>query len=103
MKAFQEASRRTTRPATKVLRSHTITPRRHRLLSDSAQDLHAWSSARPPHRVNYRSDIIDGGQRMGLRKPKSIKHNGKSLADILEAHERLSVVLDAFRFSESHT
>ena len=24
---------------------------------------------------------------MGLRKPKSIKHNGKSLADILEAHE----------------
>jgi len=25
---------------------------------------------------------------MGLRKPKSIKHNGTSLADILEAHER---------------
>src|SRR5712664_3735496 len=52
------------------------------------QDLHAWSSARPPHRVNYRSDIIDGGQSMGLRKPKNIKHNGKSLAGILEAHER---------------
>src|SRR5258708_20901269 len=27
------------------------------------------------------------GRSMGLRKPKSIKHNGKSLADILEAHE----------------
>ena len=25
---------------------------------------------------------------MGLRKPKSIKHNGKSLTEILEAHER---------------
>jgi len=25
---------------------------------------------------------------MGLRKPKSIKHNGKSLAEILDAHER---------------
>ena len=25
---------------------------------------------------------------MGLRKPKSIKHNGKHLTDILEAHER---------------
>ena len=25
---------------------------------------------------------------MGLRKPKSIKHNGKSLVEILEAHER---------------
>src|SRR5207247_1644861 len=25
---------------------------------------------------------------MGLRKPKSIKHNGKSLVKILEAHER---------------
>ena len=24
---------------------------------------------------------------MGLRKPKSIKHNGKKLTDILEAHE----------------
>src|SRR3989475_6937131 len=32
--------------------------------------------------------IFDGGRRMGLRKPKSIKHNGKSLAEILEAHER---------------
>src|SRR6266480_642801 len=27
-------------------------------------------------------------QSMGLRKPKSIKHHGTSLADILEAHER---------------
>src|SRR5713101_10085160 len=87
----------------KLPRPHTITPGMRGLLSDSAQDLNACSSARPPHRVNYRSDIIDGGQSMGLRKPKSIKHNGKSLADILEAHERLSVVLDAFRFSESHT
>src|SRR5260370_7212230 len=69
-------------------RPHTITPGRRGLLSDSAQDLNAWSSARPPHRVNYRSDIIDGGQSMGLRRPKSIQHNGKSLADILEAHER---------------
>ena len=25
---------------------------------------------------------------MGLRKPKSVKHNGKTLAQILEAHER---------------
>src|SRR5258705_12298803 len=25
---------------------------------------------------------------MGLRKPKNIKHNGKSLVEILEAHER---------------
>ena len=25
---------------------------------------------------------------MGLRKPKSIKHKGKSLMEILEAHER---------------
>src|SRR5437870_748975 len=32
--------------------------------------------------------IFDGGRRMGLRKPKSIKHNGKSLAEMLEAHER---------------
>src|SRR5438874_10895214 len=46
------------------------------------------SSARPPHRVNYWSNIIDGEQNMGLRKPKSIKHNGKSLVEILEAHER---------------
>src|SRR5260370_10378154 len=72
----------------KLPRPHTITPGRRGLLSDSAQDLNAWSSARPPHRVNYRSDIIDGGQSMGLRRPKSIQHNGKSLADILEAHER---------------
>src|SRR5258708_25907471 len=72
----------------KLPRPHTITPGRRGLLSDSAQDLNAWSSARPPHRVNYRSDIIDGGQRMGLRKPKSIKHNGKSLAAILEPHDR---------------
>src|SRR6266852_6227992 len=71
----------------KLPRPHTITPGRRGLLSDSAQDLNACSSARPPHRVNYRSDIIDGGQSMGLRKPKSIKHNGKSLTDILEAHE----------------
>src|SRR5229473_763238 len=28
------------------------------------------------------------GGTMGLRKPKSIKHNGKTLAEILEAHER---------------
>ncbi len=59
--------------------------------SDSVRELTAWSSARPSHRVNYRSDIsdiIDSGQSMGLRKPKSIKHNGTSLADILEAHER---------------
>src|SRR5258708_5793446 len=28
------------------------------------------------------------GRPMGLRKPKSIRHNGKSLAEILEAHER---------------
>src|SRR6266568_2533162 len=25
---------------------------------------------------------------MGLRKPKSIKHNGKKLTEILQAHER---------------
>src|SRR5258706_4716075 len=56
---------------------------------DSVQELNARSSARPPHRVNYRPDIVDGGQGMGLRKPKNIKHNGKSLADILEAHQRL--------------
>src|SRR5713101_2598484 len=55
---------------------------------DSAQKLTARSSAQPSHRVNYSPDIIGGGQNMGLRKPKSIKHNGKSLADILEAHER---------------
>src|SRR6267143_2418914 len=55
---------------------------------DSVQELNARSSARPPHRVNYRPDIVDGGQGMGLRKPKNIKHNGKSLADILEAHQR---------------
>src|SRR6266702_4027830 len=30
----------------------------------------------------------NGGLHMGLRRPKSIKHKGKSLADILEAHER---------------
>src|SRR5258708_5046170 len=72
----------------KLPRPHTITPGRRGLLSDSAEDLNAWSSARPPHRVNYRSDIIDGGQSMGLRKPKNIKHNGKSLVEILEAHER---------------
>src|SRR5258706_14758914 len=55
---------------------------------DSVQELNARSSALPPHRVNYRPDIVDGGQGMGLRKPKNIKHHGKSLADILEAHER---------------
>src|SRR6266852_5434345 len=55
---------------------------------DSAQKLTARSSAQPSHRVNYSPDIIGCGQNMGLRKPKSIKHNGKSLADILEAHER---------------
>src|SRR6266481_1839862 len=55
---------------------------------DSAQKLTRRSSAQPSHRVNYGPDIIGGGQNMGLRKPKSIKHNGKSLADILEAHER---------------
>src|SRR5216684_2926013 len=55
---------------------------------DSAQKLTRRSSAQPSHRVNYSPDIIGGGQNMGLKKPKSIKHNGKSLADILEAHER---------------
>src|SRR6266852_978795 len=55
---------------------------------DSAQKLTARSSAQTSHRVNYSPDIIGCGQNMGLRKPKSIKHNGKSLADILEAHER---------------
>src|SRR6266481_3768783 len=55
---------------------------------DSAPELTPRSSAQPSHRVNYSPDIVDGGQNMGLRKPKSIKHNGKSLADILEAHER---------------
>src|SRR6266436_5571907 len=50
--------------------------------------LNARSSTRSSHRVNYRSDIFDGRRSMGLRKPKSIKHNGKSLLEILEAHER---------------
>src|SRR5260370_42363218 len=72
----------------KLPRPHTITPGRRGLLSDSAQDLNACSSARPPHRVNYRSDIINGGQSMGLRKPKNIQHNGKSPPKILETNER---------------
>src|SRR5437016_4158133 len=55
----------------------------------SRQERNARSSAGPPHRVNCGSDIvINGGRNMGLRKPKNIKHNGKALVDILEAHER---------------
>src|SRR5258708_35844872 len=89
MKVSQEASRRTTHPGNQNSLGPTLShPEGAGCLSDSAQDLNAWSSARPPHRVNYRSDIIDGGQSMGLRKPKNIKHNGKALADILETHER---------------
>ncbi len=57
-------------------------PPRHHPIPENA------CSARPPHRVNYCSNIIDGEQNVGLRKPKSIKHNGKSLVEILEAHER---------------
>src|SRR5260370_20940245 len=72
----------------KLPRPHTITPGRGGLLSDSAQDLNACSSARPPHRVNYRSDIINGGQSMGLRKTKNIPHNRKSLPKTLEAPRR---------------
>src|SRR6266481_3373243 len=34
---------------------------------------------------------------MGLRKPKSIKHNGKSLVEILEAHERFFTGKDGRR------
>src|SRR6266849_3224972 len=52
---------------------------------DSAQKLTARSSAQPAHRVNYSPDIIGGGQNMGLRKPKSSEHNGKSLADMRKA------------------
>src|SRR5260370_10187769 len=73
----------------KLPRPHTITPGRGGLLSDSAQDLNACSSARPPHRVNYRSDIINGGQSLGLRKPKNIPPNGKVPPEIPEAPRAL--------------
>src|SRR5216683_1146196 len=43
---------------------------------------------RPPLPVKYEAEIADCGRTMGLRKPKSIKHNGRTLAEILEAHER---------------
>src|ERR1700732_3012846 len=89
MKVFEEASRRTTHPATRNHRGLSLSyPESAGCFSYSSQTLNARSSARPSHRVNYRSDIIDGRQSMGLRKPKSIKHNGKSLAETLEAHER---------------
>src|SRR6266566_1221804 len=43
---------------------------------------------RPPLPVKYEAEIAGCGRTMGLRKPKSIKHNGRTLAEILEAHER---------------
>src|SRR5439155_17816284 len=55
---------------------------------DSLQELTASSSTRRPHRVNYNYKTFDGENGMGFRKLKNIKHNGKSLVEILEAHER---------------
>src|SRR5579885_1060704 len=53
---------------------------------DRRPDVH-MCSRRPPIPVNYKVEDPVRETAMGLKKPKSIKHNGKRLSDILEAHE----------------
>jgi len=39
-------------------------------------------------------DLLSGGGAKGLRKPKNIRHNGRTLAEILEAHENFCLGRD---------
>ena len=39
-------------------------------------------------------DLLSGGGAKGLRKPKNIRHEGRRLSEILEAHQNFCVGRD---------